>query len=106
MPSRSNRLLTEELLKWKDRCAQLEDEVDALQYRLEHVREDAMGSSTEHDALVQQLDEVRRGRENDRKAMRQRVRVLESHMADTKTEYDSRYSVSYTHLTLPTIYSV
>ena len=34
---------------------------------------------------------MRRGRENDRKAMRQRVRVLESHMADTKTEYDSRY---------------
>lgn len=91
VPSRSNRLLTEELLKWKDRCAQLEDEVDALQYRLEHVREDAMGSSTDHDALVQQLEEVRRGRENDRKAMRQRVRVLESHMADTKTEYDSRY---------------
>lgn len=65
--------------------------MDALQYRLEHVKEDAVGSTSEHEALLQQLEEVRRGRENDRKAMRQRVRVLESHMADTKTEYDSRY---------------
>lgn len=91
-PTRSNRLLTEELLKWKKKYADLEDEMDALQYKLEHMRDDAaVGSASEQDMLVQKIEELQRGRENDRKAMRQRVRVLESHMADTKTEYDNRY---------------
>ena len=91
-PTRSNRLLAEELLKWKKKYADLEDEMDALQYKLEHMRDDAaVGSASEQDMLVQRIEELQRGRENDRKAMRQRVRVLESHMADTKTEYDNRY---------------
>ena len=37
------------------------------------------------------MDELQQGRERDRKAMRQRVRALETHIAETKMEYDSRY---------------
>lgn len=86
-PTRSNRLLTEELLKWKKRCAELEDELDAMQDRLDH----AQDWSSEQTTWQQQVEQLQRGREQDRRAMRQRVRVLESHMADTKIEYDNRY---------------
>lgn len=90
-PTRSNRLLTEELLKWKRRCAELEEELDTMQERLVHARGDAHGWTSEQTALQAQVTALQQGRENDRRAMRQRVRVLESHMADTKIEYDNRY---------------
>ncbi|WFD22811.1 hypothetical protein MEQU1_001488 [Malassezia equina] len=90
-PTRSNRLLTEELLKWKRRCAELEDELDTMQERLVHARGDAHDWTSEQAALQEQVALLQRGRESDRRAMRQRVRVLESHMADTKIEYDNRY---------------
>ncbi|WFD27129.1 hypothetical protein MNAN1_002125 [Malassezia nana] len=90
-PTRSNRLLTEELLKWKHRCAELEEELDTMQERLAHARGDAHGWTNEQASLQEQVTQLQRGRENDRRAMRQRVRVLESHMADTKIEYDNRY---------------
>lgn len=90
-PTRSNRLLTEELLKWKRRCAELEDELDTMQERLVHARGDAHDWTSEQAALQEQIALLQRGRESDRRAMRQRVRVLESHMADTKIEYDNRY---------------
>ncbi|WFD19202.1 hypothetical protein MCAP1_001425 [Malassezia caprae] len=90
-PTRSNRLLTEELLKWKRRCAELEEELDTMHDRLVHARGDACGWTSEQAALQEQVTALQRGRESDRRAMRQRVRVLESHMADTKIEYDNRY---------------
>lgn len=90
-PTRSNRLLTEELLKWKRRCAELEEELDMMQERLAHARGDAHDWTSEQASLQEQVTQLQRGRENDRRAMRQRVRVLESHMADTKIEYDNRY---------------
>lgn len=90
-PTRSNRLLTEELLKWKKRCAELEDEIDAWQDRWDHARGDVHDRLSAHESLSAELEAQRKGRESDRRAMRQRVRVLEAHMADTKLEYDSRY---------------
>lgn len=88
-PTRSNRLLTEELLKWKRRCAQLEDELREAQQHMDDLRQDAqLGDYAELEAQVAALQ---RGRDRDRRAMRQRVRVLESHMAETKLKYDERY---------------
>ena len=90
-PQRSNRLLTQELLSWKQRYAELSDHVATLQSSAESGKSDTAAWSSEITALEQQIVELQRGRERDRRAMRQRVRVLETHMADAKIEYDSRY---------------
>lgn len=62
-----------------------------MQERLVHARGDAHGWTNEQAALQEQVTALQQGRDSDRRAMRQRVRVLESHMADTKIEYDNRY---------------
>ncbi|WFD29961.1 hypothetical protein MSPP1_000975 [Malassezia sp. CBS 17886] len=90
-PTRSNRVLTEELLRWKQRCADLEDELDATHERLTNADDYASGAGTDQTVLVAQLQELQRARERDRRAMRQRVRALETHMIDTRIEDDSRY---------------
>ena len=85
-PSRSNRVITAELVKLKRRCAQLEEELESLRERA-----DVSAWSVEQSELEEQIAELQRGRERDRRAMRHRVRVLETHMLETKLEYDQRH---------------
>ncbi|WFD34765.1 hypothetical protein MCUN1_001609 [Malassezia cuniculi] len=91
-PQRSNRLLTQELLSWKQKYAALSDQMAALQSSADSAEQhDTAAWSADIAALEKQVIELEKGRERDRRAMRQRVRVLETHMADAKIEYDSRY---------------
>lgn len=89
--SRSNRLLTQELLTWKRKYHALEDELDGARERAEAAEQNAESWAEDCARLERQVDELQQGRERDRKAMRQRVRALETHIAETKMEYDSRY---------------
>ncbi|PKI82938.1 hypothetical protein MVES_003253 [Malassezia vespertilionis] len=87
--SRSNRLLTAELLKWKARYAELEEEMVELQAKLEDMHYSA--DASEYTELEAEVRALRQGRESDRRAMRQRVRALETHINDVKVEYDARH---------------
>lgn len=90
-PQRSNRVLTQELLTWKQKYAALSDQLETLQNSADSGENRSAAWASDISALERQVVELERGRDRDRRAMRQRVRVLETHMADAKIQYDNRY---------------
>ena len=90
-PQRSNRVLTQELLTWKQKYAALSDQLETLQNSADSGEHHTTAWASDISALERQIVELERGRDRDRRAMRQRVRVLETHMADAKIQYDNRY---------------